>query len=128
MNQINYFTVSNSKYFMKKLSVFILVSIFFLPAFAQSSKFDHKKAFDPQFYPYPGTELRSASGQPGPKYWQNRADYSIVAVLDTSIHALRSSVEISYTNNSPDELGFLWIHMDQNIYKQNSRASATTTQ
>jgi hypothetical protein len=127
MKQKNYFTLSNSEYCMKKLAILFFVNIILLPGFAQST-YDHKKAFDPQFYPYPGSELRSASGQPGPKYWQNRADYSIIATLDTGIHALRSSVEINYTNHSPDELDFLWIQMDQNIYKQNSRASATTTQ
>lgn len=95
--------------------------------FAQS-KYDHKKLFDPQFYPVASNEFRSASGVPGPKYWQNRADYKINCILDTAAHKVTGSVEITYTNNSPDDLEFVWLQMDQNIYKENSRGSATTTQ
>jgi len=92
------------------------------------SKYDHKKLFDPQFYPVTSNEFRSASGQPGPKYWQNRADYKINCTLDTAQHKVTGSVEITYTNNSPDDLKFVWLQMDQNIYKDSSRGSATTTQ
>ena len=90
--------------------------------------YDHKEAFHPQFYPYPGNDYRSASGEPGPKYWQNRADYKINATLDTGTHRITGDVEILYTNNSPDNLRFLWLQLDQNIYKKDSRGSATTTQ
>ncbi|MGC4038044.1 MAG: M1 family metallopeptidase [Chitinophagaceae bacterium] len=94
----------------------------------QQSVYDHREAFNPQFYPYPGNDFRSASGEPGPKYWQNRADYSISATIDTATHSINGNVEITYTNNSPDNLKFLWLQVDQNIYKQDSRASATTTE
>lgn len=92
------------------------------------SKYDHRKTFDPNFYPQTGNDYRSASGEPGPKYWQNRADYKINCTLDTSTHKVSGDVEITYTNNSPDNLKFLWLQLDQNIYKQASRGSATTTQ
>ncbi|RYY85610.1 MAG: M1 family peptidase [Chitinophagaceae bacterium] len=92
------------------------------------SSYDHHATFSPHFYPYPGNEVRSASGAPGPKYWQNRADYTIDATLDTLRHAISGNVAITYTNNSPDPLTFLWLQLDQNIYQQGSRASATTTQ
>ena len=98
-----------------------------LLAFAQSN-YNAKEAFNPQFYPYPGNDYRSASGEPGPKYWQNRADYKITCTLDTLKHNVSGEVEITYTNNSPDNLKFLWLQLDQNIYKKDSRASATTTQ
>src|SRR5437762_9634343 len=88
--------------------------------------YDPKEAFNPQFYPYPGNDFRSASGEPGPKYWQNRADYKINSTLDTDKHSVSGNVELSYTNNSPDNLKFLWLQLDQNIYKQDSRASSTT--
>jgi hypothetical protein len=112
---------------MKKISVacLLIFQAFFI--FAQS-KFDSREAFNPQFYPYPGNDFRSASGEPGPKYWQNRADYKITATLDTGSHKVSGDIEIIYTNNSPDNLKFLWLQMDQNIYKKDSRASATTTQ
>ena len=111
---------------MKKISIvcLLLMQIVFVSA---QSKFDNKEAFNPQFYPYPGNDYRSASGEPGPKYWQNKADYKITAILDTGLHKVSGDVEITYTNNSPDNLKFLWLQMDQNIYKKDSRASATTT-
>lgn len=92
------------------------------------SKYDHRETFHPQFYPQNGNDLRSASGQPGARYWQNRADYKLNVTLDTALNILSGDVEIHYTNNSPDELSFLWLQLDQNIYRQDSRGSATTTQ
>jgi hypothetical protein len=112
---------------MKKIGLLIVANCFFLIGFTQN-KYDQHKAFDPQFYPVSANEYRSASGEPGPKYWQNRADYKIACTLDTSNHSVNGTVEITYTNNSPDNLKFLWLQVDQNIYKQESRASATTTQ
>ena len=113
---------------MKKIFVGFILTVVALTLFAQQSKYDNKEAFHPQFYPYPGNDLRSASGEPGPKYWQNRADYKINATLDTGSHKVFGEVEIAYTNNSPDNLKFLWLQLDQNIYREDSRASATTTQ
>ncbi len=112
---------------MKKILLIILANSFFIVGFAQN-KYDHRKAFDPQFYPQTGNEFRSAGGEPGPKYWQNRADYSINCTLDTIAHSVNGTTEITYTNNSPDNLKFLWLQLDQNIYKEGSRGSATTTQ
>jgi Peptidase family M1 domain len=113
---------------MKKIPLLLLGVLNLGLVLAQESKYDHKEAFNPQFYPYPGNNIRSASGEPGPQYWQNRADYSINCSLDTARHAVTGEVTISYTNNSPDNLKFLWLQMDQNIYKKGSRASATTTE
>ena len=112
---------------MKNWLSLILSCLVFTLVSAQS-KFDHKEAFAPEFYPYPGSNFRSASGEPGPKYWQNRADYKITATLDTAIHQVSGLTIITYTNNSPDQLKFLWLQMDQNIYKKDSRATATTTE
>ena len=92
------------------------------------SNYDHRETFHPQFYPYPGNEMRSASGEPGPRYWQNRADYSIQCRLDTATHSITGELIVTYTNNSNDALRFLWLQLDQNIYKIDSRASATTTE
>ena len=112
---------------MKKLVLCLLVAVTATVSFAQSG-YDAKEAFNPQFYPYPGNQFRSASGEPGPDYWQNLADYRINCTLDTVGHQVTGDVEISYTNNSPDNLKFLWLQLDQNIYKKDSRGSATTTQ
>ncbi len=87
--------------------------------------YDQHAAFNPIFYTQNGNEYRSAGGAPGPKYWQNRADYTINVTLDTSRHRVSGSVLITYTNNSPDTLPFLWLQLDQNIYRADSRAVAT---
>jgi hypothetical protein len=105
-----------------------LFSLLLSVSLLAQSGYDHKEAFSPQFYPYPGNDVRSASGEPGSKYWQNRADYKINCTLDTGAHKVIGDVELSYTNNSPDNLKFLWLQLDQNIYKKDSRASATTTE
>ena len=92
---------------------------------AASSKYDQHKVFMPLFYTSNGNEYRTAGGEPGPKYWQNRADYKINTSLDTVSHKVSGSVTISYTNNSPDKLPFVWLQLDQNIYKEDSRGEAT---
>ncbi len=66
--------------------------------------------------------FRSGSGRPGPAFWQNRADYAITAAIDTGSHRLSGTETISYTNNSPDALDVLWLQLDQNIYRADSRA------
>jgi hypothetical protein len=74
---------------------------------------------------WPGpNRYRSASGAPGPDYWQQRADYSITASLDTATTELKGTAEIRYTNNSPDTLRFVWLQADQNLYRANSKGSA----
>lgn len=90
------------------------------------SKFDQHEAFAPMFYPSYGDEVRAADGTPGPKYWQNRADYKIDATLDDSLQHLSGNVVITYTNNSPQNLSFVWLQLDQNIYNQQSRGVAAT--
>jgi hypothetical protein len=105
-----------------------LLALLTTAAFSQTtSVYNAKEAFNPQFYPYPGNEYRSASGEPGVKYWQNRADYKISCTIDTVNHRVTGSQELIYTNNSPDNLKFLWLQLDQNIYRKDSRGSATTT-
>ena len=113
---------------MKRVLTSCFGLLFYIFSFAQNSVYDHKEAFNPQFYPFPGNEVRSASGEPGPKYWQNRADYTINCTLDTAKHSVTGNVVITYTNNSPDNLRFLWLQMDQNIYRKNSRGSATSSE
>ena len=108
-------------------TLFLIITV--VAAFAQQdsgSHYDQHIAFYPFFYPSHGNEYRSASGQPGPRYWQNRADYKIVVSLDTTEKTVSGSVAINYKNNSPDALRFLWLQLDQNIYREDSRAQATT--
>jgi hypothetical protein len=57
---------------------------------------------------------RTASGAPGQAYWQNRADYDITAYLDEDKRNLRGSETVTYYNNSPDNLDYLWLQLDEN--------------
>ncbi len=59
-------------------------------------------------------EYRTASGAPGPKYWQQRADYNITCSLDEDKQILTGSETITYFNNSPDALTYLWLQLDEN--------------
>lgn len=90
------------------------------------SKYDNRDAFNPLFNFMPGTAYRSGSGAPGPSYWQNRANYKINIKLDENANTLSGDVEISYKNNSPDKLPFLWLQLDQNQFNDHSRGGKTT--
>jgi len=109
---------------------FFLICSLLLPGtvdFAQTpSVYDQHDAFAPLFYPAFGDAVRAADGTPGPAYWQNRADYKVDASLDTAQHAITGSVIITYTNNSPQDLSFVWLQLDQNIYNNASRGIAAT--
>ncbi len=92
----------------------------------QTSKYDQHKVFNPIFYTTDGNEYRTAGGEPGVKYWQNRADYKIDVSLDTVTNKVSGIASINYTNNSPGRLPFVWLQVDQNIYKEDSRAELTS--
>ena len=90
----------------------------------QVSKYNYQETFAPFFYTKNGTNTRSASGQPGFEYWQNRADYQLSAKLDEANNEISGTSIISYTNNSTDKMSFLWMHLDQNLFKDDSRGTA----
>ena len=75
--------------------------------------------FAPLELPTPN-QYRTGSGAPGPKYWQNRADYDLKASLDTASKTLTGSLRLRYTNNSPDTLHFIWMQMEQNAFRDKS--------
>ncbi|MBC5775582.1 M1 family metallopeptidase [Pontibacter sp. KCTC 32443] len=79
-----------------------------------------------QELPTPNT-YRSASGAPGHQYWQQRADYNIKVELNDENQSITGSETITYTNNSPDVLTYLWLQLDQNIFEPNSMANSTRT-
>ena len=63
---------------------------------------------------------RTASGYPGHGYWQNRADYTIDVKLDDDKQSIQGFETITYTNNSPDDLNYLWVQLDQNVRAKDS--------
>jgi len=78
--------------------------------------------FRPLPLPAP-TAVRSASGVPGRGYWQQRADYTLEATLDTATNVLRGRGRIYYVNRSPDALPFVWVQLDQNLFAPGSVSS-----
>ena len=70
---------------------------------------------------------RNAAGEPGHEYWQQEADYSIQVSLDEPARRLTASSTITYKNNSPDTLRYLWLQLDQNRFREDSIAEMTRT-
>jgi hypothetical protein len=79
-----------------------------------------------QLLPTPNT-YRTASGAPGHQYWQQKADYVINIELNDENQSISGTETITYTNNSPDALTYLWLQLDQNHFAKNSDAYATQT-
>ena len=79
-----------------------------------------------EIWPTPSQERR-ASGAPGSQYWQQRADYEIKARLDESAREITASETLTYHNNSPDALGYLWLQLDQNQFDSHSDFNLTRT-
>jgi len=113
---------------IQKLALFFTAFLVYLTTNAQEvsfeTKYDPKALFGPLFYPYGETVTRSADGSPNTGYWQNRADYSINASLNDATNEITASVNITYKNNSPHNLSFLWLQLDQNFFNKDSRGQA----
>jgi hypothetical protein len=67
---------------------------------------------------------RTASGSPGKDYWQQRADYDIKVELDDINRKITGSETITYFNNSPDELTYIWLQLDQNLFEKGKRCNS----
>ena len=80
----------------------------------------HDEFSTPNYY-------RTASGAPGQGYWQQKADYSIVVTLDDQHQKIYGEEMVSYHNNSPDPLDYLWIQLDQNVRERNSFSKQVST-
>ncbi len=84
------------------------------------------EAQEPNKFAQLGTELptpnvyRTASGAPGPQYWQQRADYTIEVQLDEDLHKIHGEETVTYYNNSPDVLSYIWVQLDQNMRAKDS--------
>ena len=90
------------------------------------SNYSYTETFAPFFYSKNGNEFRSASGEPGPRYWQNKVDYMIDVKLNEATNEIKGYEIITYTNNSPQKLPYLWMQLDQNLFRKDSRGSAIT--
>jgi len=120
---------------MKKLLIALatLAGVFCMSAAAadpiQQTKAPFKDAFrqlEGEEWPTPN-DYRTASGAPGHRYWQQKVDYRIQARLDEATRTVTGKATITYKNNSPDRLSYLWLLLDQNIFRRDSIAERTAT-
>ncbi|MBU9937705.1 MAG: M1 family metallopeptidase, partial [Ferruginibacter sp.] len=90
----------------------------------KQSKYDPHALFSPLFYPNGTSITRAATGEPNVGYWQNKADYQISVSLNDETNQVSGTVTITYKNNSPHALPFLWLQLDQNLFNKESRGQA----
>jgi hypothetical protein len=100
---------------MKNKAILLLSSCLVLTSAWSQSKFAQ---LDIEL-PTPN-QYRTAGGAPGSNYYQQKADYKIAITIDDATQRLMGEETITYTNNSPDKLEYLWLQLDQNIYDENS--------
>ena len=110
---------------MRRLPIGVAALFLTISAIA-AEPFDDKFRQLEEVLPTPNT-IRNASGAPGHAYWQQRADYTIRARLDEAKRSISATETITYHNNSPDSLPYLWIQLDQNIFHPQSDARTTST-
>jgi hypothetical protein len=111
---------------MKNSILIICLMVTSFVMFAQDKNWKGKFEQLDQLLPTPN-EYRSGSGAPGPKYWQQQADYVINAELNDENQSITGSEVITYTNNSPDALKYLWLQLDQNINEKGNNTLKTAT-
>jgi hypothetical protein len=92
----------------------------------QTSKWQGKFEQLEQLLPTPN-EYRTGSGSPGPKYWQQKADYAMSIELNDDNQSITGTETITYHNNSPDVLKYLWLQLDQNILSEENTLATTGT-
>ncbi len=112
---------------MNKFLVTLFFAIATLSSFSQDIRnnpgSNHGNRFEQlgTILPTPN-EYRTASGAPGPKYWQQRCDYDITCELDETVQRLTGKEKITYYNNSPDPLTYLWLQLDENQHSTKNNA------
>jgi len=105
----------------------LLAALVASPIYAQQNS--SNSTVQEAFVPYEtgnSTQYRSASGNPGEEYWQNSVDYEIDTNLMPDQHKVDATVTIHYTNNSPQDLNFLWVQLDQDLFSNDSWGAKLT--
>ena len=128
-NQTNKYDNNDNN--MKKIILLLLQWACVIAGTAQTSPeqplpYDPHDLFTQSFIFPPGNTTRSAKGVPGTGYWQNAASYLIHANFSEKDTTVTGDVTITYTNNSPDKLDYLWLQLEQNIFEPSSRSVTAT--
>ncbi len=107
---------------MKKIIHFLILFTFTLTSAFGQGKYEKKFEQLGTTLPTPNT-YRTGSGAPGVDYWQQQADYVIDVEINDNTQVLTGKETITYTNNSPDILKYLWVQLDQNVREKNSNTA-----
>ena len=113
---------------LNRLYLLLVIAFLCSPAVFAQSKTNQSDKFKQlgELLPTPN-DYRAASGAPGPRYWQQRADYSIDVELDDANQRIIGKETVTYRNLSPDTLTYLWLQLDQNIWAKDSDTYKTQT-
>ncbi|HYF69771.1 MAG TPA: M1 family metallopeptidase [Ohtaekwangia sp.] len=112
---------------MNRGLILFLVAISYFSGFAQETpKWQGKFEQLDHLLPTPN-EYRTGSGAPGPAYWQQQADYNISVELNDANQSITGNETITYHNNSPDVLTYLWLQLDQNLLSSENTLATTNT-
>ena len=110
---------------MKFAPYFVLIVSIQFSVLAGAQHADKFRQLD-EVLPTPNS-YRTASGAPGHEYWQQKVDYEIDVALDEEKQWITGSERITYHNNSPDTLSYLWIQLDQNTFATDSPRNRAAT-
>ncbi len=111
---------------MKKLLIACILALPFMATAQEKLNWQGKFEQLGTQLPTPN-EYRNAAGAPGIKYWQQKADYKIDVAIDENSLKLTGSEQITYTNNSPNALNYLWVQLDQNVRQKNALSTQVGT-
>src|SRR5579859_3454089 len=103
-----------------------LLFLLALPLLAQDKKWTGKFEQLDQILPTPNS-YRTASGAPGENYWQQRADYEIDVEINDEPQVLTGKETVTYFNNSPEIMTYLWLQLDQNNLAKGNMTQKTAT-
>ena len=104
---------------MRRILLFTILITSIAQAFSQENYNTNKFKQLHELLPTPNV-YRTASGAPGAQYWQQRADYKIEVTLDEEMQTITGKETVTYYNNSPDKLNYLWVQLDQNVRAKTS--------
>jgi len=108
-----------TRFMTKRLGLILCLALTSVFLYAQKNTNENKFRQLGQELPTPNV-YRNASGAPGHAYWQQQADYKMKIEIDDNTQRLYGEETITYTNNSPDKLEYLWLQLDQNMRAKDS--------
>ena len=115
---------------LRKISAFFCMGLLLcvISAFPQAPGRDDHNQFRQLYGRIPAPNAyRTASGAPGPLYWQQKADYTIAVELDEAARRINGEETITYFNRSPQDLAYLWLQLDQNVRARESLSDRSAT-